>query len=101
MEQSVWTEPRFWVAVAFVIFFVLFGRKLWTVIAGLLDARIARIRAELDEAQKLRREAEAMLVDARKRREDALKDAKSLLAVGGRRGEARGRGGAHRGRVGG
>ncbi len=78
-NESMLTEPRFWVAVAFVIFFVLFGRKLWTTILGILDGRAVRIRAELDEAKKLRREAEAMLADARQRREAALRDADSLL----------------------
>jgi F-type H+-transporting ATPase subunit b len=79
-NESLFAEPRFWVALAFVVFFVLFGRKMWSAIASMLDTRAERIRAELDEAKKLRREAEAMLVDARRRREDALKEAEALLA---------------------
>jgi F-type H+-transporting ATPase subunit b len=79
-NESLWAEPRFWVALAFVVFFVLFGRKMWSAIASMLDGRAERIRNELDEAKKLRREAEAMLVDARRRREEALKEAESLLA---------------------
>src|SRR5579862_6830319 len=73
------TEPRSWVAIAFVVFFVLFGKKLWTVVRDLLDQRAETVRAELAEAQRLRTEAEAMLRDARTRRETALADAQKLL----------------------
>ncbi len=72
-------EPRTWVAVAFVIFFVVFGARLWKTLAAMLDAHAARIRNELEEATRLRQEAEAMLADARTRREQALGDARSLL----------------------
>jgi F-type H+-transporting ATPase subunit b len=72
-------EPRSWVAIAFVVFFILFGKKLWTVVRDLLDQRAETVRAELAEAQRLRNEAEAMLRDARIRRESALADATRLL----------------------
>jgi F-type H+-transporting ATPase subunit b len=73
-------EPRSWVAIAFVIFFVIFGGKLWTAMSGILDKHAATIRSELDEASRLRSEAEAMLADAKARREAALTDAKALIA---------------------
>jgi len=79
-ETGVFAEPRTWVAVAFVIFFVIFGKKLWTVVTGMLDSRATLIRAELAAAQQLRSEAEAMLRDAKQRREAAIADATSLLA---------------------
>ncbi len=72
-------EPRSWVAIAFVIFFAIFGGKLWKALAGMLDKHAATIRAELDEASRLRTEAEAMLKDARSRREAALTEARALL----------------------
>ena len=78
-EESVFQDPRTWVAIAFVIFFVLFGRKLWAALTKMLDARATAVRAELDEAARLRREAEAMLKDAETRRAAALKDAEALL----------------------
>lgn len=78
-EESFFAEPRNWVAAAFIVFFVLFGRKLWGVIAGMLDDRAAKIRAELDEAARLRAEAEAMLKDARQRREAAMAEAQQML----------------------
>ncbi len=78
-HESFFANPRTWVAIAFIIFFVLFGRKMWAALAAMLDKRTSDIRAELDEAARLRREAEAMLADARNRREQALADAKTLL----------------------
>ena len=78
-EESFITEPRTWVATAFVLFFVLFGRKLWAALAGMLDARAAAVRAELEEAARLRREAEAMLRDAERSRSQALAEAKALI----------------------
>lgn len=79
-EASFWGEPRTWVAIAFLIFFGLFGKKLWAALTGMLDDRSGRVRAELEEAAKLRHEAEAMLRDAEKRRAEALAEAKALIA---------------------
>ncbi len=73
-------EPRSWVAIAFVIFFALFGSKLWKALSGMLDKHAATIRTELEEASRLRTEAEAMLKDAQARRETALTEARALLA---------------------
>ncbi len=73
-------DPEFWVLVSFVIFFVLFGRRLWTALAGMLDGRANLIRAELAEAQRLRSEAEAMLADAERARTAALAEAEQVLA---------------------
>ncbi|MGH7067114.1 MAG: F0F1 ATP synthase subunit B [Acetobacteraceae bacterium] len=79
IAQSPLVQAVFWVVVAFVIFFVLFGKKLWTVMAAGLDARAASIRAEIAEAQRLREEAEVMLRDAKTRRNQALQEAETLL----------------------
>ena len=79
-DSNLLTDPRFWVAAAFTIFFLIFGRKIVGIVTGLLDRRAVAIQAELDEAARLRREAEALLVDARDRREMALREAESMLA---------------------
>jgi F-type H+-transporting ATPase subunit b len=73
-------NPEFWVLVSFVIFFALFGSRLWASVAGLLDRRTESVRAELAEAQRLRHEAEAMLANAQREREQALAEAKDILA---------------------
>lgn len=78
-DVGLFENPKTWIAVAFLIFVALFGRKMWAALTGLLDKRAHDIRAELDEASRLRAEAEAMLRDARTQREQALQDARSLL----------------------
>ncbi|AQS88565.1 ATP synthase F0 subunit beta' [Neoasaia chiangmaiensis NBRC 101099] len=72
-------DQRFYVALAFVLFFVLFGRKLWAVITRALDARAEQVRSDLDEAARLRREAEQMLEAATREREQALEEAQALI----------------------
>ena len=78
-EVNFFAEPPSWVAIAYITFFLLLGRKLWAAIAGMLDARTDAVRAELDEAKRLREEAEAMLRDASARRVAAIADANALL----------------------
>lgn len=79
LSGVIWAHGVFWVAVAFVIFFVVFGRMIWRALATMLDARAAAIRQELEEAARLRSEAQDMLRDAEKRREEALAAARQLL----------------------
>ena len=78
-EHSFFAEPRNWVIIAFVLFFAIFGRKLWAALAQMLDDRATKVRTELDEAARLRQEAEAMLRDAEARRAEALRDAQALI----------------------
>ena len=73
-------DPKFWVAVSFVLFFLLLGKKLWGAIGGALDGRAAGIRRQLDEASRLRAEAEAMLKAAEAERTAAAQEAEALLA---------------------
>lgn len=76
---SFWSDPYAWVAISFVIFWVLMGGKAWAALTGILDKRAETVRAELAEAARLRQEAEAMLKDAKAQREDALASAHKLL----------------------
>jgi F-type H+-transporting ATPase subunit b len=78
-HESFFADPRSWVAVAFVIFFVLFGKKIWVALTGILDKRAETIRGELAEAERLRAEAEAILKDADARRSVALAEAQALI----------------------
>jgi len=76
---SFWADPRFWVGIAFTIFFAVFGGKIFGGLLGQLDKRALAIRHELDEASRLRQEAEAMLADATARRETAVRDAQAMM----------------------
>lgn len=75
-----WQHGSFWVFIAIVIFVVLLGRKILAAINAMLDARTQSVQAALDEAAKLKAEAEAMLKDAKARQAQAAEDAKQILA---------------------
>src|ERR1700690_481139 len=85
-EVSFFAEPVHWVVLSFVLFFVIFGKKLWGALAGMLDARAASVRAEMDEAARLKSEAEAMLKHAEATRAKAQADA--ILLIDGAAAEA-------------
>lgn len=78
-HHGFFANPRTWVAIAFVIFFVIFGRTIRKALVAMLDKRADTVRAELAEAARLRAEAEALLADATKQREAALAEAGRLL----------------------
>ena len=74
------SDPKFWVAVSFVLFFLLLGKKIWGVLTGALDGKAEKIRRQLAEAADLRAQAEQMLQAAEAERAAAGKDAEDLLA---------------------
>lgn len=76
-----WLTGTFWVTMAVLAFFLLFGRQLGSPISKMLDGRAANIRAALDEAARLKAEAEAMLADAKRRQDQAIADAEQILAT--------------------
>ncbi len=73
-------DPTFWVAVAFVLFVVLTFKPLKNALMGGLDGRAERIRQELDEAARLREEAQKMLAEYKRKQNEASKEAEDLLA---------------------
>ncbi len=74
-------EPEFWVAVAFVILmgvFVYFGVHRTVLTA--LDHRSDRIRAELDDARRLKDEAAKLLAEYKARHATAEREAEDIIA---------------------
>lgn len=70
----------FWVAVAFFAFIgVLLYFKVPGIVSKQLDGRADRIRNELEEAQKLREDAQAMFADYQRRQRDALTTAEEII----------------------
>ena len=75
-------EAEFWVAVAFVIFVgVLVKVGAPRLLIGALDDRSARIKAELDEARRVREEAQALLADYQRRRGEADREADAIVVA--------------------
>jgi F-type H+-transporting ATPase subunit b len=72
-------EPKFWVAVAFVLFVALTYKKISKILLGALDARSAKIKIELDHARRLREEAEQVLAEYKQKQAEYLKEAQSMF----------------------
>ena len=74
-------ETEFWVALAFILFVAGLGYiGVHRMIAKSLDERAGRIKAELDEAKKLKDEAVALLADYQRRRDEAENEAQEIIA---------------------
>lgn len=72
--------PEFWVGVAFLGFIgLLLWKKVPAMAAGSLDARADSIRKELEDARKLKQEAQALLADYERRRKEADKEADAII----------------------
>jgi len=74
-------DPETWVAIAFVILMVVFGylggfKKAMTA----LDHRAERIKAELDDATRLKQEAAKVLADYKARTASAESEAADIIA---------------------
>lgn len=74
-------EPENWVAVCFVVFlgvlaYVGVHRKM----LDALDHRSNRIKAELDEARRLREEAGKLLAEYQRKQREAEKEAEAIVA---------------------
>ncbi len=73
-------EPELWVGVGFVM---VVGLLLYAgvprLVGGMLDARSAAIKAELDEARRLREEAQALLEGFKQKAAGAEKEAEAIV----------------------
>jgi F-type H+-transporting ATPase subunit b len=74
-------EAEFWVALGFFVFIGLLGYLgVHRMIAKSLDERAGRIKADLDEAKKLKDDAAQLLADYRRKRGEAEKEAQEIIA---------------------
>lgn len=73
-------SAEFWVGVAFVIFAIGAFRPGKRILTEALDARIAKVREEVEEAQRLREEAQATLAGYQRRQREAIQEAEQIIA---------------------
>lgn len=79
-SEPLLAQPEFWLTIAFVIFVILVAKPLGGKIAAALDTRSKLIEREIEEAGKLRDEAQALLASYQRKSRDALKEAEQILA---------------------
>lgn len=74
-------DPETWVAIAFVILMVVFGYLgVFKKAMAALDHRADRIKAELDDATRLKQEAAKVLADYKARTASAEREAADIIA---------------------
>jgi len=73
-------KPETWVLIAFIIFVAAVYRPASRMIVGKLDGRTEAIKSELDEAQRLREEAQHTLAEYQRKQRDALAEAEGIVA---------------------
>jgi F-type H+-transporting ATPase subunit b len=75
-------EPEFWVAVAFFILIGIFAYLgVHRTVLTTLDHRRDRIKAELDDARRLKEEAASVLEQFKARRASAEREAEEIIAA--------------------
>ena len=75
------TQPETWVAIAFVILLALFAYLgIHKTVLTALDHRGERIKAELDDAKRLKEEAAKLLAEYQTRRASAEREAGEIVA---------------------
>ena len=79
--MAVFMDPAFWVAVALGLFLILLYRlKVQSAIGKALDARGLEIKAKLDAAEALHREAQALAESYRAKQKSAEAEAQAIIA---------------------
>ena len=74
-------DAETWVALAFIVFVAGLGYiGVYRMVAKSLDERSARIKAELDEARKLKDEAAELLAEYQRKRHAAEGEAQDIIA---------------------
>ena len=82
LEAHFWNlaEAELWVGLGMVIFLaILWKAGAFKFALGALDAKAEKIQADLDEAARIRAEAEAMLADINRQRSEAEAQAKAMI----------------------
>jgi F-type H+-transporting ATPase subunit b len=84
-----WVQnPEYWVLVAFLIFLgMLWKAGVPGQIGKALDDRASEIRNELDQARRLREEAQTLLADYQRKHREAESEAKSIVETAKREAE--------------
>jgi F-type H+-transporting ATPase subunit b len=72
-------DPTFWVLISFILFVIAVYKPIKKAMLGGLDARIAEIRREVEDAEKLREEAQSLLANYQRQQRQAIQDAEAIV----------------------
>ena len=68
------TDPQFWVAIAFIIFVVAIFNPIRKILTSNLDTQIKQIKVSIDEAENLKNEAKITLSEIEQRQSEVQKE---------------------------
>ena len=68
------TDPQFWVAVAFFMFFAVIFNPIRKILTSNLDTQIKQIKVGIDEAENLKNEAKITLSEIEQRQSEVQKE---------------------------
>lgn len=78
--MTLFTDPTFWVAISLLIFAALVYPPIAKALPKALDARADRIRVEIEEAEKLRAEAQDLLAQYQRKQREAAAEAGAIVS---------------------
>jgi len=88
-RRRVLEDAAFWALIALILFFALvLYLKVPAMLGGILDSRVDAIRKELDDARKLREEAQAVLAEYQRKAREAEGEAVEIVDQAKREAEA-------------
>jgi len=76
---SALNNPTLWVAISFILFIALIAKPAWKFVTSALDSKIDEIRDKIEEATKLRDEAQDMLAAHKRKMAEAEKEADDII----------------------
>ena len=77
----IFADPAFWVGLAFVLVVALMFKPAAKVISSALDGRAIKIRVQIEDARKLREDAQVLLASYQRKQCDAMAEAKKIISL--------------------
>tara|TARA_B100002052_G_C15797413_1_gene559385 strand:+ start:692 stop:1186 length:495 start_codon:yes stop_codon:yes gene_type:complete len=77
--MDIFKDAETWVAIAFILFIIILLRFSWSRIVSALDNRAEMIKQELDEARNLREQAQSLLADYQRKKQNSEKEIATII----------------------
>lgn len=74
------SDPTFWVGLAFVLVVAMAFKPAAKAVFSSLDGRAAKIRAQIEEARKLREDAQVLLTSYQGKQQNAMAEAERIIS---------------------
>lgn len=79
-QAAFYSDPTFWVLVGFIMLVAFAGKTIYRVATLALDDRAESIRNQIDEARKLREDAQELLASYQRKQREAAEEAEAITS---------------------